>query len=154
MQAIRQPRPIGLYGLMGVLLFVSFGALYGGYSFLSDPSGGRMGIPVEWLQRTGFSDYFFPGLILFTVLGLLPLLTVLLLWLRPEWRLMAVLENLFHIHWTWGLAFGIGLAQMVWIVYQVMTMGLRFWLQPTMFGVGLLICGLGLLPSLRRYYAV
>ncbi len=153
MQVVREVRPVGLYALTGVLLFVAFGALYGGYSFLSDPSGGQMGIPLAWLERTGFSDFFIPGLILFTMLGVLPLLTVFLLWLRPEWGLMQGLENTFHIHWVWGLAFGIGLAQVVWIIYQVSTMGLRFYLQPTMFVVGLLICGLCLLPSVRRYYS-
>ncbi|MCX7783944.1 MAG: hypothetical protein N2318_09935 [Meiothermus sp.] len=153
MQVVRQVRPVGVYGLMGVLAFVAVGALYGGYSFLSDPSGGKMGIPTEWLSRTGFSDYFIPGLILFAVLGVLPLLTVVLLWLRPDWGWMQGLENLFHVHWVWGLAFGIGLAQMIWIVYQVVTMGLLFWLQPTMFGMGLLICGLCLLPSVRAHFA-
>ena len=153
MQAVRQVRPVGLYALTGVLVFMAIGALYGGYSFLTDPSGGQMGIPTAWLERTGFTDYFIPGLILFTVLGVLPLIAAFLLWLRPEWGLMGGLENIFHIHWVWGLAFGIGLAQMVWIVYQVATMGLLFWLQPTMFAVGLLICGLCLLPSVRRYYS-
>lgn len=108
---------------------------------------------VEWLERTGFSDFFIPGLILFATLGLLPLLTVFLLWMRPRWSLMRGLEGWFHIHWVWGLAFGIGLAQMVWIVYQVATMGLLFWLQPTMFVVGLLICGLCWMPSVRRHFA-
>ncbi len=153
MQTMQQVRPAALYGLIGVLLFVSLGAFYGGYSLVSDPSGSQMGIRLEWLWRTGFSDYFVPGLILLIVLGVLPLIAVFLLWFKPEWRLMYGLENLFHIHWVWGLAFGIGLAQMVWIAYQVATMSLLFWLQPTMFAVGLLIVGLCLLPSLRRYYA-
>ena len=107
---------------------------------------------VEWLGHSGFSDYWIPGLILFTTLGMLPLVGVLLLWLRPEWGLMRSLEDLFHIHWVWGVAFGVGLAQMIWIAYQVTTMGPLFWLQPTMFTVGLLIVGLCLLPSVRRYY--
>lgn len=152
MRATRQVCPAGLYGLSGALGVVAAGALYGGYSLLSDPSGGRMGLPTQWLSRTAFSDYFMPGLLLFTVLGVLPLFTVVLLWLRPDWGLAGGLENILHIHWVWGLAFGVGLAQMVWIVYQVATMGWLFWLQPAMFALGLLICGLCLLPSVRRHY--
>ena len=152
MQAVKQVRPVGVYGLIGVMLFMSFGALFGGYSLVRDPSGGLLGMSVEWLGHTGFSDYLIPGLILFSTLGVLPLVAVFLLWLRPEWSPMQGLERLFHIHWVWGVAFGIGLAQMLWIAYQVTTMGLLFWLQPTMFAVGLLIVAVCLLPSVRHHY--
>jgi hypothetical protein len=152
-RAVRQGRPVALYLLILVLLVLSVGALYGGYHLITDSSGGKMGLPVSWLERTGFPDYLIPGLILFTMLGVLPLITVFLLWFRPQWSAMQGLENFFHIHWVWGMAFGIGLAQVIWIGYQVATMGLMFWLQPTFFAVGLVVMGLCLLPSLRHYYA-
>lgn len=152
MQAIRARRPAMVYVLMLVLLFLSVGALYGGYHLLTDPSGGSLGMPIAWLEPTGFSDYFIPGLILFTALGVLPLGTVFLLGFQPEWRLMRGLEHRFHVRWVWGLAFGTGLAQIVWIVYQVATMGLTFFLQPLFFGVGLVIAGVCWLPSVRHYY--
>jgi hypothetical protein len=47
MQAVRRVRPIEFYGLIGMLLFMSVGALYGGYSFIGDPSGEQVDIPAE-----------------------------------------------------------------------------------------------------------
>lgn len=151
MKTALERKPPALYLLTAVLLFLGAGALYGGYSLVADPSGKGLGMPVEWLRDTGFPDYRIPGLILLTVLGVLPLAAALLLWLRPEWGLMKGLERSLRLRWVWGVAFGVGVAQVIWIVYQVTTMGLTFFLQPLFLGVGLLICGLCLWPSVRHY---
>lgn len=57
-----------------LLLFNSIGALAGGGSLVTDPSGKGLQLPLEYLQHTAFSNYFIPGLILFIVNGLFGLL--------------------------------------------------------------------------------
>jgi len=54
-----------------VLLFiVGLNALAAGYSFIVEPSGSGVGISTGYLREAGpFTNYFIPGLILFTVIG-------------------------------------------------------------------------------------
>jgi uncharacterized membrane protein len=54
-----------------VLLFiVSLNALAAGYSFITDPTGRGLGISTDYLRQAApFEDYFIPGIILFTVIG-------------------------------------------------------------------------------------
>src|SRR5687768_17449237 len=53
-----------------ILFVISLNALAAGYSFISDPSGTGLGISVEYLKPSApFRNYFIPGLILFTVIG-------------------------------------------------------------------------------------
>jgi hypothetical protein len=56
-----------------VLLFVvSLNALAAGYSFIVEPSGKGLGITTEYLKPSApFKDYLIPGIILFTVNGVL-----------------------------------------------------------------------------------
>ena len=61
-----------------LLLFLSFGALYGGYMLISDPSGQKFQWTVELLEKTPFNNFLIPGIILFTINGLLPLFIVIL----------------------------------------------------------------------------
>lgn len=53
-----------------LLLLISLNALAAGYSFLADPSGNGLGITTAYLQPSApFANYFIPGLVLFTVVG-------------------------------------------------------------------------------------
>ena len=49
---------------LGTTTFVSGGMM------LLELSGATVGLEVEWLTETPFQDYFIPGLILFSVLGI------------------------------------------------------------------------------------
>ncbi|ADI14904.1 hypothetical protein [Truepera radiovictrix] len=105
-------RPASVYVLMALLLLLSANALFGGYSLLADPSGGGLGMPVSLLEGSLFADFLIPGLILFSVLGLFPLLIIWALWSRPTFGVLKGLERLTHEHWAWagivftGLLFG------------------------------------------------
>jgi hypothetical protein len=149
---MKQTHPISVYVLMFLLLFLAVNALYGGYSLIADPSGGSLGMPVSLLSGSPFVDYFIPGLILFGVLGVFPLLVLVALWFKPSWLLMSRLERIIGEHWAWAAAFIAGSALTVWIIVQ-MTI-LSFWLQPILLALGLVIMGVSLLPSVRSYYAL
>jgi hypothetical protein len=42
-----------------------------------DPSGAMIELPAAWLEGSMFQDYLIPGIILLTVLGVFPLLTLI-----------------------------------------------------------------------------
>ena len=71
-----------------LLLFLSFGAFYGGLSLIIDPSGTKLGLPPETISLTPFENFLIPGIILFVVNGLLSLAIAVSVFLkvkRYEW---------------------------------------------------------------------
>ena len=54
-------------GIATVEIVVGVGAVYGGYSLLTDPDG--LGAKQAWLEGSVFSDYTVPGLFLLVVIG-------------------------------------------------------------------------------------
>ena len=57
--------------LMTILFLNSVGALAAGYLLMTDPSGSNMGLSLDLLQYSSFSNFFIPGLILFIANGIL-----------------------------------------------------------------------------------
>ena len=115
-------RPGAVNALMAALIFQGLSAVGGGWLLVSNPSGSSLGFPLEDLSRTPFDTFLVPGLVLVFVLGLLPLAVARGLWLGRRWS------------WYGSLFVGVALA--VWIVVEVMILGLHFRppLQP-IFGV-------------------
>ena len=109
--------------ILGILqLFVGIGGIGGGIGLLSDPTGGNIGMPMEFLETTPFSDFLIPGLVLFAVNGVGQLVGgVMTLAAKRRYPEVAT-------------AFGVFL--MVWIVAQVWWIGLLHWLQPLYFCLG------------------
>lgn len=131
--------PLGLWVYLLGALFLAVTALYGGGMLVLDPTGGSVGMPVEWLDGTPFSDYLLPGLVLFGVLGVGALAVVLWLLLRwPGARYAAV---------------GLGVALVGWIVVQVLLLGRLHPFHLVYGGLGALLVGLALLPSVRTAVA-
>lgn len=56
-------------------------------------------------------------------------------------------------HWSWIGTIGQGAALVIWILYEFVVLPDQMLLQPILIGVGLLMVGLSLMPSLRRFYA-
>lgn len=61
-----------------LLINLSFGAIYGGWMLVSDPSGGKFGWTIDLLAGTPFKTFLIPGIFLLVVLGNLSLVIVLL----------------------------------------------------------------------------
>ena len=156
-QKLSRARPAGVYLLLLLLLILGVSAVYGGYSLMTDPLG-RTFMPRSWLETTPFSSYFSPGLMLFTVLGIFPILTALALWLRPTWKAVAGLERLTHKHWSWSASLTSGFVLVIWIVVQFLLLGAK---DPVQLGLEAFCTALGVgivlvswLPSVRQYYAL
>ena len=56
-----------------ILCFLSFGAFYGSYVLITEPSGANFDWTVDLLKGTPFKDFLIPGLILLFANGLFPL---------------------------------------------------------------------------------
>lgn len=133
MTAAHAVRPRAAGTIVAVLVLQGTAALVGGAAFLVDPSGGIIGIGTGELAQSPFDTFFVPGLILFVVLGVLPLIVAWGLWQGRR-------------RWAWYGSLFDGVALSVWIVVEAMMMGLtlRPPLQPIVGALGLLIVGLTL----------
>lgn len=137
----QQTHPLTVYLLIAAIVFQGASGLAGGYGLTADPSGASLGIPLNWLEGSPFDDYAIPGIILFVVLGVLPLLVAYGLWRRTMWG--------------WYGAALVGIALIIWIGVEILVIGYQP--QPPLqliYGtLGMTILILTRLPSVRRYYA-
>lgn len=137
--ADRPRRPATVWALLVLLVVQGLGGLAGGLSLTIAPDGAIMGMPTSLLEGSPFNDFLIPGLILLLVLGVLPLVAAVGLWLRRRW--------------AWYAAFVVGCGLMIWILVE-MTIIPYDVLQPIFGGIGLGIFIVALLRPVRRFYGV
>lgn len=130
------PRPLAVQGYVIAAMFLGASALYGGMMLMRDP-GEPLGMPIELLEDTPFSDYFVPGVILFNVFGIGSILVIIGLLRRDPWAGIA--------------AIGLGAAQVVWIVVQAFYLRTIHPLHVIYGSLGALLMGLATRPSLRSW---
>ena len=70
-----------------LLAFLGLGAIGGGGALIISPSGELMSMPLSLLDKSPFDSYLIPGIILFFVLGLVPLMLIIALLNKPESKL-------------------------------------------------------------------
>jgi hypothetical protein len=63
-------RALSRFFLAVLQVFVGLSAIVGGAKLVSDPSGNAVGVPLEWLSGSPFSDYSVPGWVLIVAIGL------------------------------------------------------------------------------------
>lgn len=108
-----QPKRYVQVLLLTGLLFQGFSGIYGGFSLVSDPSGGSIGLPLSLLAGTPFGSYLLPGWILAVLLGVGPL--------------VAAGALVAHTKWALPLSALLGAALLLWIVVQVILVGYLAW---------------------------
>jgi hypothetical protein len=121
-------------GLGALQAFIGVGAVAGGFGLILDPSGASLGLSLEWLNSSPFSDYLVPGIVLFAVNGI--------------GSLAGSLASFMRYRRAGEVAVALGAFLILWIVAQVWWIGLSHWLQPLYFGFGVVELALGL--RLRR----
>jgi hypothetical protein len=125
---------------MALEIFLSLGALGGGAALILGPRGEIIPLPPSALHGSPFDTYFVPGLILFLVLGIGPLVAAALAWRRhPLGPLAAV---------------AVGAALLIWLAVEIAIVGYTndpplqaFYL---FLGAAIAALGLGWRASLRR----
>jgi len=132
-------RPATAWVLLVLLVVQGLGGLAGGLSLTLAPDGSIMKMSTSLLDGSPFHDYLIPGLILMLVLGVLPLVAAVGLWLRRRW--------------AWYAAFVVGCGLMIWILVEITIIPYNA-LQPIFGSVGLLIFIFSLVRPVRRYYGI
>jgi hypothetical protein len=61
--------------LLILLVFLGLGAIGGGGALIISPSGDLLKMPVSLIEKSPFSNFLVPGIILFSILGLVPIIT-------------------------------------------------------------------------------
>ena len=132
-------RPPATYVLTALLLFQGLSGVAGGIGLIGDPTGEAIGISSTWLEGSPFRNYLIPGVVLFAVLGIGPLLVAWAVWVGRQW--------------SWMAALIVGAALVVWITVQVLVVGYQPMppLQAFYGTLGILLVGLSMLASVRRY---
>ena len=70
---------------IALLLIVGLSALAAGYGFIDDPSGRALGMSTDYIRHSPFRSFLVPGIVLFTVNGLLAIIAATFTMLRG-WR--------------------------------------------------------------------
>lgn len=138
--------------LISLLLFLSIGALVGGGAFLFFPNG-FMDMPTEqMLANSPFTNFLIPGLILFTVLGLFPILIVWGLNSKKDIKAFEAINIFRDMHWSWSFSIYVGFALIIWIFTQVYILQDWSWMHFVYFYFGILILVVTLLKPVREMY--
>lgn len=145
MISVHRTRPATIWLALALLGFLGVAAVGGGLVMAADPTGGLIGMPVEWIEPIPFlSDWLVPGLFLAVWFGVGSLVTLggmLTGWGRTD----SVL------HWSWWATVALGVTQVAWIVIELIVMPETLWIQGLMACVGALLVILMLQPSARNH---
>ncbi|MCK4664142.1 MAG: hypothetical protein KAT68_14840 [Bacteroidales bacterium] len=145
-------RPFALNVLLCLLLFLSLGALFGGGVLTLDPSGELLQMPIIILKNSPFNNFLIPGLILFTVLGVIPALVFYSLLKRPQWTWVNVLNVYRDMYWAWTFTLYVGFALIIWISVQTLMINSVHFVHTGYVLLGISIVFIALLPPVRQHY--
>ena len=146
-------RPVAAWVLIVLLLFIGVGAVISGAMLFTAPDGHLMQWSTNDLAGTPFSNYLIPGIILFTCIGIFPLLVGYSLIKRPDWSWPDALNPVKKKHWAWTASWAAGIIMLIWIGVETILLGYISFLQPAIAVYGILIILLTLLPNVSRYYS-
>ncbi len=137
------------------LLFLALSAIGGGMALIISPSGKLLGgLPLSILKSSPFSDFLIPGIILFFVLGIFPILIVWSLIKKPIIPFMEYFNLFKDMHWSWSCSIYVAFILIVWIQVETYFIQGVGWLQMfyMLYSIPMLI--LALLPQTRNSYAL
>jgi len=145
-------RPVTLWPLLFLLVFLGLGGLYGGIAMLIDPTGGLLQL-TEVLPLLPVSNFILPGLFLLVAMGLAPLFLIYALLARPCWAWAETISHWSGHHWAWTGTLALGITLVVWLAIQGLLIGFKWAIQYITAINGFLIIVFELTPGIRRFYA-
>lgn len=148
----RKHTPLTAWLLIIVEIFLGIGATVSGALMLSDPFGSEA-LPLYMLDNTPFTSFVIPGLILFSLLGVYPLVVAYSLWRLPGWRWPDAINPWKQRHWSWAAALSTSIIVLIWITVQMLMLRAFSFLHGVYIGVALAILLLVLTGSVKRYCA-
>ena len=107
------------YILLFLIFFQIISAVPAGFILIGDSSGANLGFTLELLKHSPFSNFMIPGLFLFIVLGLFPILIFYGLIKKFEFKLAEKININKEFHWSWTFSYYLGLTLILWINFQL-----------------------------------
>ncbi len=110
--------------ILGVVqLLVAVLAIPSGFLMLLEPDGSGLGLLLEILQDSPFTNFIIPGLFLFTIIGIA--------------QGFAALSSFRQFSYYRTLGFILGILLIMWIMVQIFYIGLTHFLQVIFFFIGI-----------------
>ena len=138
--------------LIALLAFLGLGGIGGGGVFIISPSGELMGMPLSILKNSPFTNFLLPGIILFSVLGLVPIMLVIALLKKPESKLAERINFFKDMHWSWSFTIYIAFILIFWIQIQMVFLSSVHWLHTFYMFFAVVIIFVSLLSQVRNLY--
>jgi hypothetical protein len=139
--------------LIALLLFLALGALGGGSFLIISPSGKLIGgLPLSILKDSVFPDFLIPGIILFLVLGLSPVLLCVALVKKPSSKFAEYFNFFADMHWAWSCCIYVAFALIIWIQVESIFVQSVGWLQTFYMLYSIPIIFVAMLPQVRSVY--
>lgn len=136
-----------------ILGFLAISAIGGGIVLLLSPDGEIIGLPPSEFKNMPFDNFLIPGIILFTVLGIIPTLLVYALISKPDFKPAEFLNIYPDMHWSWTFSIYIAFILIGWIhIELIFLQGSVHWLQTFYLFYAILILLVVLLPPMRKMY--
>lgn len=137
-----------------LVFFQMISAIPAGWALISDPSGRKLGFPLEMLEHSPFTNFLIPGLFLLVVLGIFPIIVFYGLITKNELRWTQKMNLYKNYHWSWAFSYYLGLLLILWINMELMFIKEFSMLQVAYSILGVLIVILTHLPSTKKDYKI
>ncbi len=107
--------------LIVLLAFLGLGAIFGSGALILSPSGKLLGgLPLAMIAKTPFTDFLIPGIILFLVIGVTPLLLIQPLLKKTNSNFLEKFNFFGDIHWAWSFSVYIAFSLIIWIQTEML----------------------------------
>ncbi len=139
-----------VYALSLLHLFIGVNATISGLLLMIRPDGSLLQMAPGWLDGSPFLNYFIPGLVLFSLLGLTSSFIFYgLLMPYDKWAALKIHPTK---HWAWIASLAEGIILITWIILQ-MWLTHYFWLQPVILIIAFMILLLTFHPTVKNFYS-
>lgn len=140
--------------LIFLLSFLSVSALTGGACLIISPDGKLLKMPLELLNGSVFSSFLIPGIILFVVLGLFPMLPLIGLIKHSENSFLMSFNLFQKMYWAWSFTIYVSTVLIIWLITQIIIIGGFNFIQVLYFVVAFLIIIFALSKENYNYYKI
>jgi hypothetical protein len=150
---MRNKTPYETYLLVAILIILSLGAIYGGITLIYDSSGAGLHLRIDEYLNYPFKDFLLPGILLFVLFGIIPLLLIYPLLAKPKMPWANVFNIYRKRHWAWTYSLFLGIILVIWTDTQIWMMGYYRSMQVFYSLYGLIIIIVCLLPNQMRFFS-
>ena len=135
-----------------LLLLLGASALFGGAVLIVSPSGKLFGMPLSMLLNTPFDNFLIPGIILFCIIGIVPVSLVFALNNRPSFKFVEFLNFYKDMYWAWSFSIYVSFALIIWIQIEMWFLQSVHWSHTLYVFWAIAILFLALMPAVRNTY--